>query len=52
VMPEIETRENVGDREVRQRKRSVNMLGKPDDREEEERTVYFFFFLFLFLFSC
>jgi hypothetical protein len=31
-MPEIETRENGGDREERER----DMPGKPDGREEEE----------------
>jgi hypothetical protein len=43
VMPEIETRENARDREERQRKTSVNMLGKPDGHEEEEGTFFFFF---------
>jgi len=46
-MPEIEMRENAGDREKRQRKTFVNMPGKPDGREEEEGTLFFFFFLLL-----
>jgi hypothetical protein len=45
VMPEIETRQNAGDRGERQRKTFVNMPGKPDGREEEEGTFLLFFFL-------
>jgi len=45
VMPEIETRENAGDREERERERERerddrDMSGKLDGREEEEETFF------------